>query len=363
MDSKRAQELFQKYAPGLAYVAVRGQDGNEGIGTAFHVGEGVFVTARHVVEGKTILEVKPTAPEIQPITKALPFTEPAKVKYIEVLGREPGWPVFCDALSILEEPRFHRDPQVDVAVFRTNHPGSALPYLPLGTHLDEWIRNEQFVLSEAVILGYPPIPLTVEPVLVATRAEINCVINTWKSRHSQFILSSMPRGGFSGGAVISEWDFVLGLVTESLVLNGAPSELGFLNVLSIEPILECLGDAKMLPECQRQNWKDFWNTSTTCFSSPTTLMFVATISRCDDGRQCYLDIHCHEDGHFESVSAIAESSLSPPRFMRESTRKNWARWTAKEYSGSNVELIANTSIRVMDRLSNLGLRRSDWSQR
>jgi hypothetical protein len=32
-------------------------NGDQGIGSAFHVGEGVFVTARHVVEGMTIREL------------------------------------------------------------------------------------------------------------------------------------------------------------------------------------------------------------------------------------------------------------------------------------------------------------------
>jgi S1-C subfamily serine protease len=41
----------------MAYVAVRGKDGQEGIGSAFHVGDGVFVTARHVVEEKAIREI------------------------------------------------------------------------------------------------------------------------------------------------------------------------------------------------------------------------------------------------------------------------------------------------------------------
>jgi hypothetical protein len=46
----------------------------------------------------------------------------------------------------------------------------------------------------------------------------------------------MARGGFSGGGVLSECDFVLGIVTMSLVRNNAPEELGYLTVLSVEPI-------------------------------------------------------------------------------------------------------------------------------
>src|SRR4029077_6965446 len=44
------RKLFDAFAPGVAYISVEKIDGSLGIGTCFHVGENVFVTARHVVE-------------------------------------------------------------------------------------------------------------------------------------------------------------------------------------------------------------------------------------------------------------------------------------------------------------------------
>jgi hypothetical protein len=44
----------------MAYIAVEHPDGTSGIGSAFHVGEGVFVTARHVVDGLRIREIATT---------------------------------------------------------------------------------------------------------------------------------------------------------------------------------------------------------------------------------------------------------------------------------------------------------------
>jgi len=52
MDTSRARELFQKYGAAVAYVEVESTTGERGLGSAFHVGEGVFVTARHVVDGR-----------------------------------------------------------------------------------------------------------------------------------------------------------------------------------------------------------------------------------------------------------------------------------------------------------------------
>ncbi len=62
MDSQKAQMLFMKYSAAMAYVAVADERGTESLGSAFHVGDGVFVTARHVVEGKQIREIKLTEP-------------------------------------------------------------------------------------------------------------------------------------------------------------------------------------------------------------------------------------------------------------------------------------------------------------
>lgn len=60
MSSLTPRDLFERYAPAVAYVSVRLPSGDEAIGSAFHVGEGAFVTARHVVEGCKILEIANT---------------------------------------------------------------------------------------------------------------------------------------------------------------------------------------------------------------------------------------------------------------------------------------------------------------
>jgi len=39
--------LFDRFAPGVAYVDVEDSAGDRQIGTCFHIGENVFITARH----------------------------------------------------------------------------------------------------------------------------------------------------------------------------------------------------------------------------------------------------------------------------------------------------------------------------
>ena len=50
MDRQRIRQLYEQLAAGIAYVAVETPTGDQSIGTAFHVGEGIFVTAAHVLE-------------------------------------------------------------------------------------------------------------------------------------------------------------------------------------------------------------------------------------------------------------------------------------------------------------------------
>lgn len=56
MDSRQARRLYAEHSTALAYVDVEKPNGTRGIGSAFHVGNNVFVTARHVVHGNKILK-------------------------------------------------------------------------------------------------------------------------------------------------------------------------------------------------------------------------------------------------------------------------------------------------------------------
>jgi hypothetical protein len=336
VDTKRAQELFSKYSLGMAYIAVEAPDGSQSIGSAFHVGEGVFVTARHVLENRRVLEVRPTVSPVHMQT---------------------------DGLSLVSGPIFHPDDFVDVGAFRVNLPGENLPYLPLGTHLDDWFNDDQFVLSEAIVMGYPPIPMTTDPYLVAARAEVNCVINTWRNGFCHFILSSIPRGGFSGGVAISEWDFVLGVVTESLVMNNMPSELGFLNVISVEPILECLGKGKMLPACQSEYWDDFWSTETVFLLRPSGEPFdnlgvhegIGCVEVCDDGAKLYLEVLCDDNALFEEAAHFVDVALSGVNIEQILLREHRMRWQAVIYNSANVELFRAIAGRAVALLKRRGI--------
>lgn len=231
-----AKQLYALYGGSVVAVVSRNAAGDEGIGAAFHVGDGVFVTARHVIEGMVSCHIEIDDYRLSRLAKkAWRERSDQRQSFIPIKAHE------------------HPDPLKDVAVF--SEPTLAtLPAIPLGSHLDDWIIDHDFVLNEVLILGFPPIPLSRENVLVATRGQINAVVDLINVDHVHFIASAMARGGFSGGVVISEWGFALGVVTSSLLKNGVPEELGYLTVLTVEPILECLGANDLLPRELALQW-------------------------------------------------------------------------------------------------------------
>jgi hypothetical protein len=213
VNSDDARTLYVQHAPCMAYVAVRDDEGTEGIGTAFHVGDDLYVTCRHVIEGKSILEIHRTEPVPVPHRQRFPnYPEDALKQLTDVLGQEPTFPVFPSVQTILEGPFYHPDSAIDLAVVKLTPDPELVstPSVKPGHRLDDRTFPWHWTLSEAVILGYPPIPLTTRPNLVAVRAEINALVQLRGSDQLHFILSAIPRGGFSGGLVISEYGFALG---------------------------------------------------------------------------------------------------------------------------------------------------------
>ncbi len=234
---------FKEYARAVIPLFTINSSDDEGVGSAFHVGEGVFVTARHVVEGK------------KSVTAAV---DSGALPAALLKECDPSQDTHTSSVT----PHYHRDPNIDVAVFKI--PAYAfLPAIILGGHLDDWISDDQFVLNEVLVLGFPPIPLSRRPLLVASRGEVTGVVDLLAVKHVHFILSVMARGGFSGGVALSEWGVALGVITMSLVKNHLPEESGYLTVLSVEPIYECLAQHGLLTDQHRELFGDLFDDATT----------------------------------------------------------------------------------------------------
>jgi V8-like Glu-specific endopeptidase len=222
-DSLKSKHV--ESAGAIAFVSVVDDDtGNCGIGTAFHVGDGIFVTAKHVVQGKTISEVATTKRIIKKYEN-----DNHKVETKDFINPQ--------RLKIIDGPRYSTDDSIDVAVFKVETEGVFLPRLTFDSHTKHDIDDTSFLLEDVLAIGYPPIPFTIVPIQVTSIGQVNAVVDVWHSKHPHFIVSTMARGGYSGGPAICSNGKVIGIITESLVQNSNQTESGFMSVLCAEAVI------------------------------------------------------------------------------------------------------------------------------
>lgn len=271
------RELYSRYGASLVAVVTVDESGDEHIGSAFHVGEGTFVTARHVVEGQVSCGI-----ELDTYRLFRLATDAWK----QLLEETKQVPTAAKHVFPFQ-PHVHPDPTKDVAVFSI--PALAkLPAIPLGDHLDDWVGDHDFVLSEVLVLGFPPIPLSQRNVLVASQGHVNATVDLMNVKHVHFIVSVTARGGLSGGVVLTEMGSALGVVTSSLTKNGLAEELGYLTVLTVEPILECLAMHGLLPRVLALEWDGLFTASKEYFGVPEKSWAHSWIETDRDGHRSRL---------------------------------------------------------------------------
>jgi hypothetical protein len=242
MWSADARQLVRRVASAVVFVEIKKPNNEIGIGSAFHIGDGYFVTARHVIEGNEILRVGQRDTSL--VTQIHPSGQPM---------RSTTFPDFVHKDIDRNGIVHHGDDKVDLSIFRLcgNIEKRAAPastfqptvQLNRQSHL---LTEGEFLMQEVIILGYPPIPLSADAHLVVFRGEVSAVINSLNNRR-YFVISGMARGGFSGGPVISveNPNTVLGVVTDSFVKNGETTELGFVGATSAQAVLETIEQHKL----------------------------------------------------------------------------------------------------------------------
>lgn len=74
-----------------------------------------------------------------------------------------------------------------------------------------------FEMDNIVTLGYPPVQTSTDecPVMVSQKGEINGITHNWNSSKI-LVISSMVRPGNSGGPVVSNYGYIVGLVIQSV---------------------------------------------------------------------------------------------------------------------------------------------------
>lgn len=212
--------LYRKYDQCIVRVQVELPGGGIGNGTAFHIGGGAFATAAHVVR-----------------SFANPTIYQGRARHTET-----GWAVN----NILYHPE-----DADVAILISDlwrerpvkHTGEETFDCEPAAHIEipemwgEWIE-QSLVLTRGILCGYPVVPRSDGAYKLAASAEIHTDINRYDTPNVHFVVSSAARGGFSGAPFISEFDKLLGIVTEALYDESSHPYMAVIAIEAIYPILE-----------------------------------------------------------------------------------------------------------------------------
>lgn len=280
------QETYLRAAAAVAFVVVRGPDGSEAVGSAFHIGDGVFVTARHVVDGFEIREIA--------TTKSAYLAEEASGQILPPRD-----------LALVDGPHFGAD-DLDVAVFKADLGGSPLQIITLSDHTDYRLGEDDLVLSDVLIVGYPPIPFTTIPTQVVTLGQINAVVRVRHSPVLHFIASATARGGFSGGPVLDRTGIAVALVTEALGRGDAPLETGYMSLLSIEPAVDLAARVYGFSVSGGSPGRESETLFAARFSNPAartlnSLIYDASLYIYDDDRDLFVEIICADEALLASA--------------------------------------------------------------
>lgn len=256
MTATRARDLFFKYAAAVAYVAAETPAGDQQVGTAFHVGDNMWVTARHIVDGNKIDAIATTTGSVGAYSKTL--EETGGVLEGDAFSLEGGY-------RVVGKPMLHPDQRVDVAVLCLEGPFTSAdlgpepelwgdrsqptPVVQLGDWLDDWLGDE-LTLEPVLVMGYLSIPVATAPLLAAARAEVNAVLDRRDQPHPYFILSAPARNGFGGALALTGGENALGVASQALVPDASGPEPGYFAVLSVQPIYVCLDHHGVMPAGQ-----------------------------------------------------------------------------------------------------------------
>jgi len=103
--------------------------------------------------------------------------------------------------------------------------------------------DKPFLLDKVMTVGFPPIQGTSDAIQVSSTGEVTAITETYWHKEKQILISSRVKGGNSGGPVINNFGYVVGILTNTLIDpndSSKPDELGFGLALSSETLINFL---------------------------------------------------------------------------------------------------------------------------
>src|SRR5665213_1146168 len=151
------QQLFYKLRPAIVAIETVDRLGDTGIGTGFHIGDGVVITARHVVESMTSVRLIASNAKGGNIKETILAANPLADVALLRTDLDYSW--------YLNKFQIH-----GMEYQKTDH-------LQLGVEWDDF-ASDSLVLFDVIVMGYPPIP-TAFPTLVTIKAQVNAIIDQY----------------------------------------------------------------------------------------------------------------------------------------------------------------------------------------
>jgi S1-C subfamily serine protease len=133
------KHAHEDYHPAMVRFVVTTGEGDESVGSGFHIGSGWVVTARHVLEEHALISARNEWNKESLVVGSVHFHDNDKIDLAVVetdLRME----------HYLQQVTFSNDERRNQA--KTDH-------IPIGGHLDDWVGDE-FVLSKALVMAIHP---------------------------------------------------------------------------------------------------------------------------------------------------------------------------------------------------------------
>jgi trypsin-like peptidase len=184
--------IVQRAGPATVHIIVRAAEGETG-GSGFFSADysGWIVTAAHNLRGKQLVRIEDSD------RKVIPHGE-ARI----LLG-----PV-----------------DLDLGLVKCEQPLGVIP-IPI-----EWRPEVIRPPQELLILGYPPYPRHLAA-LHHSRAELHAVTRLFNGNRDSMIISSVTRPGFSGGPVLSDRGFAIGVVEQENAVDRGAHPLAYFSAV------------------------------------------------------------------------------------------------------------------------------------